>query len=145
MKTKIKQISGFFFYCLTTGNTLRLISKYFCISHTFFFAFIFFPWRWWKSDSFDLSEVGWGFSNDMIIYSGMLNNLSFLSLLIRAEKPKKFRKDRFLNTHLNSPDKGTEPPNRTTCVYAHTYYSVGLFFVSCTNHEQSFSRFNLSI
>lgn len=128
MKTIIKKISGFL-YCLTTGNILRLISKYFCISHTFFC--IFFPWRWWKSDSFDLSEVGWGFRNGMIIYSGMLNNLSFLSLLIRAEKPKKFRKDRFLNTYLNSPDKGTVPPNRAMCVYAHTYYSVGLFFVSC--------------
>lgn len=60
----------------------------------------------------------------------MLNNLSFLSLLIRAEKPKKFRKDRFLNMYLNLPDKGTEPPNRARCVYAHTCLILQCVFFS---------------
>ena len=106
------------FVCLTGAHILKLISKYLHLIYIYCFSFI--PWRWWKSDSFDLSEKGWGFSIDMIIYSGMLNNLSFLSLLIRAEKPKKFSKDRFLNMYLNSPDKGTEPPNRARWVYSHT-------------------------
>lgn len=38
-----------------------------------------------------LTQIGGvgGFAIDIIIYSGMLNNLSFQYLLIRAEKPKK--------------------------------------------------------
>lgn len=64
----------------------------------------------------------------------MLNNLSFLSLLIRAEKRKKFTKDRFLNMYLNSPDKGTEPPNRAVCYCTHMPNIMSVFALAKEMH-----------
>lgn len=51
-----------------------------------------------------LTQIGGvgGFAIDIIIYSGMLNNLSFQYLLIRAEKPKKIQKTLI---SLYEPDK----------------------------------------
>lgn len=48
----------------------------------------------------------------MIVHSGMLNNLSLLSLLIGAKNPKKFQTGRCLNIN---PTESTVPPNTRVC------------------------------
>lgn len=55
-------------------------------------------------------------SRDTVIHSGMLNNLSFPSLLIGAKIQKKFKTDWFLS--INSR-KAPAPPD--ACVHASTY------------------------
>lgn len=101
------------FFLLVTACILRLINKYLHFTRLYCFS----RRRFSKSYSLNLREGGR--SIDIIIYSGMLNNLSFLSLLIRAEKLKKFRKDRFLNMYLNSPGKGRSHQTGQVCLCTH--------------------------
>lgn len=69
-----------------------------------------------------------------IIYSSMLNYLSFLSLLISAEKRRKFKKDQFLDMYLNSQDKGG---STTQC--SCTPLSKDIWWRLCFTHG-SFAR-----
>lgn len=61
-------------------------------------------------------------SRDTVIHSGMLNNLSFPSLLIGAKIQKKFKTDWFLS--INSR-KAPAPPD--ACVHASTYQQSRYF------------------
>ena len=70
-----------------------------------------------------------------IIYSSMLNNLSFLSLLIRAEKRKKFSRDRFLDMYLNSRVKAY--PHRGAAVTPSLVSIVSPLILSFTHMRRS--------
>lgn len=72
-----------------------------------------------------LTQIGGvgGFAIDIIIYSGMLNNLSFQYLLIRAEKPKKIQKTLI---SLYEPDKRRRHKHKTSMPYMIFFLTICL-------------------
>lgn len=80
---------------------------------------------------------GGGFAIDIIIYSGMLNNLSFQYLLIRAEKPKKIQKTLI---SLYEPDKrikGGDTKIKLRCACAQECL-IWFFFLTICSHLLAF-------
>lgn len=79
-----------------------------------------------------LTQIGGvgGFAIDIIIYSGMLNNLSFQYLLIRAEKPKKIQKTLI---SLYEPDKRRRHKNKTSMPYMIFFLTICLHLLAFCN------------